>query len=476
MAGNTVTLTIAGDSRALQNATGQAGSALQQLADDATSASNDMEQAGASGADLSAKLGHLGGAVSGATDALDTIGGSLQAVNDLQNAGANRAAAMRRALIAVEQAQEDYNQALRDGAQAALDTGQAEIDLEQANLDASIALKEYNKAVKEHGVNSVEARQAGLDLKQAQQDVKQATEDGNQAQRDAAAALINAKTAQEDLNDANKEAHPPELQKWADNLTLVTPLLSAVVGIVGLVTAAQWLWNSALFASPITWIIVGIVALVAIIVLIAVKTTWFQDIWTATWSWIKDSAAVVGVWFRDELWGVYIKGTFEGIVAGVLWVKDLVVMTFVGIKDGALAAWGWITGLPELLRTAFSRVTSFITAPFRTAFNFVSDAWNNTVGRLSWTVPGWVPGIGGNSIGAPKLPKFHQGGTAPGSMGSEFLAILQAGETVSRAGGSGSFDNLHVTVELVGDGVLRVVRAEVGKRGSVERALGSDHG
>jgi hypothetical protein len=83
-------------------------------------------------------------------------------------------------------------------------------------------------------------------------------------------------------------------------------------------------------------------------------------------------------------------------------------------------------------------VAGFISAPFRSAFNFVADAWNNTIGRLRWTVPGWVPVIGGNTIAVPNLPKFHTGGVVPGPPGTEVVARLQAGERISPMGaGSG---------------------------------------
>jgi hypothetical protein len=141
--------------------------------------------------------------------------------------------------------------------------------------------------------------------------------------------------------------------------------------------------NLAFLSSPITWIILGIVVLIAAIVLIATKTTWFQTAWKKSWGWIKDAAS---------------------------------------------NAWDFIKKIPGWLATAFDKVADFITRPFRAAFNFIADIWNNTIGRLSWTIPSWIPGIGGNSISVPHIPKFHSGGTVPGSPGSEMLAILQAGE------------------------------------------------
>ena len=61
-------------------------------------------------------------------------------------------------------------------------------------------------------------------------------------------------------------------------------------------TGVQWALNSALLANPITWIVLLIVGLIAVIVLIATKTTWFQDAWNAAWKGIKTAAKAVWDW------------------------------------------------------------------------------------------------------------------------------------------------------------------------------------
>jgi hypothetical protein len=291
---------------------------------------------------------------------------------------------------------------------------------DQARLDQANALKAYNKAVKEHGKNSAEARQAEIDLKQAGVDVKQAQEDAAQATRDGSQASIDATTAQLDLNDAQREAHPSDLSKWSSQLETITPLLQGMVGIVGLVTAAQWAWDAAMDANPIGLIIVGIGALIAGIVLLVKH-----------WDVVKKAGAVAWGW----------------------------------IKDAASNAWNFIKKIPGWIGSAFKAIGSFITAPFRKAFNGISDAWNSTIGQLSWTVPGWVPGIGGNSIGVPHLPHFHQGGDVPGPPGAELLAVLQGGERVtSRAGSVGDGDTVHVVVKIDRDTLLDVI-AKGNRRG-----------
>lgn len=193
--------------------------------------------------------------------------------------------------------------------------------------------------------------------------------------------------------------------------------------------AAQWLMNTALFASPVTWIIVGIIALIAIIVLIAKKTDWFSKGWRAAWSWIKTAAS---------------------------------------------NTWEFIKKIPGWVGSAFSKISTSISAPFKAAFNAVSRAWNNTVGRLSWSVPGWVPGIGGNSISVPNLPTFHSGGVVPGVTGSPTVALLQGGERVSSIADAARGDGAWVEVRGNGliDALTNAIADRVGSRGGSAAVLG----
>ncbi|HZN76383.1 MAG TPA: hypothetical protein VFC00_32550 [Micromonosporaceae bacterium] len=191
-------------------------------------------------------------------------------------------------------------------------------------------------------------------------------------------------------------------------------------------TGVQWLLNAALLANPIVLIIVAIVALVAVVVLIATKTTWFQSIWKVVWT---------------------------------------------NVKKWALAVWDWLKGLPSMLGKAFGSLADIITAPFRAGFNAIARLWNNTVGKLSFTVPSWVPGIGGSGFSMPNLPTLHSGGVVPGVPGTEVLALLQAGERVTPAGQSGAA-TVHLVIE--GTGILKGLRKEIRVQGgNVQLVLGS---
>lgn len=187
---------------------------------------------------------------------------------------------------------------------------------------------------------------------------------------------------------------------------------------------AQWLMNSALLASPVTWIVLGIAALIAIIVLIATKTDWFSKAWRASWSWIKRAAS---------------------------------------------DTWDFLKKIPGWIGTAFSKVATFIMAPYKAAFNGIARAWNATVGRLSWSVPGWVPFIGGNTISVPHLPTFHSGvGRVPGVVGQTVMAQLQAGEevrSIASAGGGGDATILKSDGSTVADAIVQIVANAVRRGG-----------
>jgi hypothetical protein len=179
--------------------------------------------------------------------------------------------------------------------------------------------------------------------------------------------------------------------------------------------------------------VVGIVALVAVIVLIAKKTDWFSRAWRASWSWIKSAAA---------------------------------------------DTWNFLKKIPGWIGSAFSKVASFILAPYKAAFNGIARAWNATVGRLSWSVPGWVPFIGGNTISVPQLPTFHAGGVVPGPVGSPQVALLQGGEVVqSRASaGGGNVVPIGSDGTRMGDALIQIIKDSVSRKGGRPDLLGISTG
>lgn len=90
---------------------------------------------------------------------------------------------------------------------------------------------------------------------------------------------------------------------------------------------AQWALNAAQDASPMVWIVLAIAALVAAIVLIATKTTWFQTAWKASWDAIKTAAQAT--WgFLKLMFAAFMQavGAVVGFVKGH-WPLLLAILT-----------------------------------------------------------------------------------------------------------------------------------------------------
>jgi hypothetical protein len=477
MSGNTTTLTFGGDANALKRAAAQATDAVKGTTDTVTSGAQDMKKAAGEAKDYGARLGQLGALSAGLSSALDDAGGSVQALSDIQQRGKERAQQHARALQDMAEAAQDAREAQRDLADSVDDFARAQLDADTALQDGRDAQAVYLEAVRAHGAASAEAQRASLDVRSAQLDYNEATNAGARAQEDGRRALLDTKAAALDLADAQKEAHPTGLQKAASEVEAYGGALQGVIGTIsllalahealaaaslksmaeqvaskiatmasavaaGVATAAQWLWNVAMDANPIGLIVLAIAALVGAVIYIATKTTWFQTAWKVSWGAIKDAAGAVA----DA-----VKGYLNWIVSNYEW------------------AWG-------RLKAGFSGLYNGIVGPFKSAFHYVVDAWNNTIGRLSWTFPS-VMGFGGFSISAPRLPHFHTGGTVPGAPGQEVLAVLQAGETITPAGGTAGADRTP-TVRVVYEGdpvavafMKRLVRIEGG--GDVQLAFGS---
>ncbi len=51
---------------------------------------------------------------------------------------------------------------------------------------------------------------------------------------------------------------------------------------------------------------------------------------------------------------------------------------------------------------------------FKTVFNGIASIWNNTVGKISFEIPKWVPGIGGKGFDMPNIPMLADGGIVTG--------------------------------------------------------------
>lgn len=94
---------------------------------------------------------------------------------------------------------------------------------------------------------------------------------------------------------------------------------------------------------------------------------------------------------------------------------------------------GWFQGLPGRIAGALGGVAGALQAPFSAGFNAIKSLWNNTVGKINFKVPDWVPGIGGKGWSFPQfatgVENFAGGWAIVGERGPE-LAYLPQGTNV----------------------------------------------
>lgn len=202
---------------------------------------------------------------------------------------------------------------------------------------------------------------------------------------------------------------------WLQENTWVFPIIGAGILAIaaailiwsfatGALTTAQIAANLAFLASPITWIIIGIVALVAALILLIANwdavVKWVTDVWNGFLTWFGEVMAGFNTWW-DETWAGIAKG-WEDFWAGVGQVA----------KDIWNNILGWIEG----------------------GVNGAIDLINGMIGGIN-NVTG-VVGIKFGKIPHVELPRLADGATILPRRGGTAAILAEAGrpETVVDTG------------------------------------------
>lgn len=223
-------------------------------------------------------------------------------------------------------------------------------------------------------------------------------------------------------------------------------------------TLAQRGLNMAMRANPIGVIITIVMLLVAAIIYLWRNNEGFRNFVIGAWEKIKNAFAAVSNWVKRN-WPLIKEALMAPIRIAVDWI---------------MRTWDKFKRANELLvrgiKTAFQKIKGYISAPFRAGVAAARSAWNSLVGGRGFTIPGWVPGLGGRSF---RIPYFHQGGVVGGAPGTETLAMLQAGERVTPAGQVSRESRRTVAVDL-GSEIMRMIRKAVrAEGGDVQIVLGT---
>lgn len=237
--------------------------------------------------------------------------------------------------------------------------------------------------------------------------------------------------------------------------------------------AAQWVMNSALFASPVTWIVVAIVALVAIVVLLVRHTRVFGDAWRAVWQTVRSWASSTWEWLKTlperlrDVFGAVAEWVARPFRDGFGAIRTAWTKAWGALQGGISRAWEWLQTLPDKLRGSFGKITQIIVGPFAAGFNAIAKAWNAGPGAWSFKFPDWAPGVGGKSFDVPNMPvvSMHSGGRVPGMPGQVVPVLAMAGERVSTPGGAGGTVRLGSDGTRLGDALIEVIALAIKAHG-----------
>lgn len=260
------------------------------------------------------------------------------------------------------------------------------------------------------------------------------------------------------------KAMMPTLQAFGGWLAENQWVLGVVAGIIGtglvvafgLWTASIWASTIALLANPVTWIVVGIVALIAALVLLIANwdsvVSFITDVWGGFVEWLAGTwdSIVAGVTGFGAQVSSFFAGLWSGIVAGVAGFGAQVGSFFSGLWSGLVAS---VTGFG-------GQVSSFLSGLWSGIVSTATGAWNGFVGWIGG-IPGRVlsalAGLG--QLGAKALAWFGQVYSSATQKFGELVSWVSGvpGRVVSALGNLGSL--LYGAGRAILEGFLRGLKS-----------------
>ena len=283
--------------------------------------------------------------------------------------------------------------------------------------DAAETYRESSKAQMEAKEAAAEHMQAEAELAEIMEPVTtEVTELKTQF-------LEGLKPAIEDVSEVALDAlewmkeHPTTMQAIGAAVGTLAFGLGGLALAAGIYTAAQWAMNSALLANPVTWIVVGIVAAVALLVGagVALYKNWDKikkkcsEMWsnvTAKFNDLKKKVVGAATELKDKALTRFneLKNKAVNTVTGA---RDKVVSSFSSMKSKVV---NFASNIATSVRSKFDTIKNSIVDKINTAKEKVTSAVSKIkkVFNFDWKIP------------KPKIPSFSvSGGEAPWGFGGK---------------------------------------------------------
>lgn len=243
--------------------------------------------------------------------------------------------------------------------------------------------------------------------------------------------------------------------KYKTQIAAVFQAIWNVIKVVwnGIVTVIKWAWENVIknVWNAISWSVTNLLIPGFKMIWSVIQTVWNAVVTVIKWAWenvIKPLWEAISSYITNTLMPAFqkiwdkVKAVFDKVV-------EIIKGAWTNVKAGFDKVKGWITsliekfaGIKEKIASAFSTVGNAIKAPFKTAFNWIANGWNKTLGKLSFTIPSWVPKMGGKKFDMPNMPTLYTGARnfrgGPAIVGD---IAGRGGEIVNLPGGTDVFSN-----------------------------------
>lgn len=257
----------------------------------------------------------------------------------------------------------------------------------------------------------------------------------------------------------------------AEILLAIAVAIGVVAGAISLITTAIGIYNTVIpiatmvstaFGISIGWlvaIIVGIIAVIALIVLAIMNWDTIMKALNDTWNWICEQAQII--------WNA-IAEFFTGLWQGIC---DTVTNIWNGIKDFFIGIWnaivdfvvGIVTGWIEFQVAKFEFIKNIVVTVFNAIKDFIVNIWNGIVETISNVWNTIVTKVKEGVSGAWNAITSVFGGIA-NWFGNVFRGAWEAVKNVFSAGGrifdgikDGILNGLKTIVNAIINGINKVI-------------------
>lgn len=255
-------------------------------------------------------------------------------------------------------------------------------------------------------------------------------------------------------------------------------VIAVAVGAIAILVGAIWAFNGALLASPITWIVVGIMAVVAVFVILWNECDAFRNFWLQLWEEAKklfakfvDSIQPVIdalVFAFEEAWELIKVIWFDYLVPMFKEAWELIKVIWDAVKPYFQFIW-------DSIKAIFSIVSEVIGGFFKAAWEVVKAVWNVAVGYFKTVIEniGLVFGVikdllsGNFSAAWEKIKKIFS------NVGDFFKGVIDTivgafkniagivGETISNVVGKAINVVLNTAITII-NGFIKTINGAIG--------------